>query len=46
MYFIDKLKTFVAPNSNHNNYKDGYFEEKYDCDCEKRKNAALNVVFQ
>ena len=36
MHHIKKLKTFIVPNSNHNNYKDEFVDEKYECDSENR----------
>ena len=45
MHFIDKLKTFVVPNSNHNNYKDDFVDGKYDCGSKNRKNVGPFTVF-
>ena len=44
MHFIDKLKTFVVPNSNHNNYKDDFVDENSDYDSENIKNAAPIIL--
>ena len=42
--FIDKLKTFVAPNSKRKDYKDDLVNEKYAWDSENRKSEAPIIV--
>ena len=36
MNFTNKLKTWVVPNGNYNNYKDDFVDEKYYCDSQSR----------
>ena len=44
IHFIDKLETFVLPNSIYNIYKDDFVNGKYDFQSQNSKNAALIIV--
>ena len=46
MHFIYKLKAFVVPNSNYNNYNDDFVDYKYDYVNKNRKNAEPIIILQ
>ena len=46
MHFIYKLKNFVVPNINYNNYNDDFVDYKYDYVSKNRKNAKLVIILQ